>query len=286
MDATTFVWALVATAFAGSQLFVQKIIAQERRDSAFSGVMMYGVSGVIALAIFLYQGTVPEEWQVIAFVCLAAGAVHGVGNFVRLEALKYIDSVIYFPINKVLGPVLVVIGAVFLFGEALSTQQYIGIGLSLMVPLLLIGAGEHTRQNNLRGGLIYVVVSTALTSINVILTKEALLLTSDIMFIVVMSQIAGVVFSGILMLKQRRTIGHLGPRDVLLGFLLGVLGLASYYTLLVAFSTGLLSIVYVIHAHYILIPIVLSVWWYKEHINLRKAVAVVVSCLAITVLYE
>ena len=51
-----------------------------------------------------------------------------------------------------------------------------------------------------------------------------------------------------------------------------------------ALSTGLVSIVYIIQAHYILIPIVLSVWWYRDHINVRKFIAVVVSFFAITLL--
>jgi hypothetical protein len=40
----------------------------------------------------------------------------------------------------------------------------------------------------------------------------------------------------------------------------------------------------VIHAHYILVPIILSIWWYGEHINTRKVAAVVLSFLAISLL--
>ena len=59
----------------------------------------------------------------------------------------------------------------------------------------------------------------------------------------------------------------------------------AFYLLLLAFHLGQISLVYTIHAHYILIPIFLSVWWYGEHMNLRKFAAVVLSCVTLTLLY-
>ena len=100
---------------------------------------------------------------------------------------------------------------------------------------------------------------------------------------------AGTVASAAILLKQHGAgwsmITHASRRDVYLGLFSAFFGLLSAYSLFKAMSTGLVSLVYVIQAHYILIPIVLSVWWYKDHINLRKLAAVMVSFLAITLLY-
>ncbi len=285
MDSVTFAWTLAATLLAGVQLFVQRIVAHEKRDAAFSGFMMYSVSGVAAFAIVIWTGNIPENWLPLALLALAAGTVHSIGNYIRIEGLKHIHSVIFFPINKVLGPVAVIGGGIMWFGDSLSAHQYIGIILSLSVPLLLVSSVEHTRQNNLRRGLVFVVISTLLTSISMLVTKEALVLAPAVLYILAMSQVTAVIASGAIMAK-RRTLSHITRRDIWLGFLLGVLGLGSYFTLLTALTTGLISIVYTIHAHYILIPIVLSVWWYKEHINARKLAAIVVSSLAIVLLYS
>lgn len=286
MDTATFLWTLAATLLAGIQLFFQKVVAQEKRDSAFNGLMMYGISGVAA-AVLLFMGhVVPVEWKLIALFGLFSGAIHSLGNFIRIEGLKYIDSVVYFPINKVLGPVLVVLGGVLIFSESITFKQYIGICFSLTVPLLLISSVEHMRQNNLRRGIWFVVLSTVCTSISILLTKEVIGLDADVLFILATAQIAGVLSSGALLVRKKRSLSHLDRRDVLLGAIAGILGFCSYYALLKALSTGLISIVYVIQAHYILIPIVLSVWWYKEHINMRKIIAVAVSFLAIGLLYK
>ena len=288
MDQVTLLWTLAATLLGGLQLFFQKVVAEEKRNSAFNGFMMYGISAVAAFSILLLQGELPEGWLMASLFGLAGGIFHASGNFIRIEALKYIDSVIYFPLNKMLGPLLVVIGGVFLFGESLKAIQYVGIALSLSVPLILITSAEHHRQNNLRQGLIFVVVSTVLTAISALLMKQGTVFDPSVLLLLVYAQVAGAVSSAIIFFRQtgssRLRVASLEKRDLQLGIIAGAIALFSAYTMLKALSLGLASLVYVIHAHYILIPIVLSVWWYGDHINVRKFAAVVVSFLAIALL--
>lgn len=289
MEHIAFWWALAATFFAGVQIFSQKVVAQEGRDSAFNGVLGYGLSGILATGVLFLGFGIPEKWQAIAFLALVAGLIHGVGSYIRVESLKYIDTVIYFPINKVLGPIIVVAGGVWWFGDALSVQQYVGIALSLSVPLLLISSAEKHRQSNLRLGLLLLVISTVLTAFSSgLISKEATLVDTTVIFFMTLSQAAGAVSSLAIYLKQKgirgvRFSSH-DKRDFYLGGLNGVLQFLSFFSFLKAISLGLISIVYVIHAHYILIPIILSVWWYGDHINPRKFAAIVVSCFAITLL--
>lgn len=288
MDSATFLWTLAATFVAGIQVFLSKVIAHERRDAAFNGLMMYGVSGLIAFAILFFHPW-PHVWLLAGLFALADGALHAIGNYIRIKSLHHIDSVIYFPINKVLGPLLVVIAGVAWFGDSLSLTQYIGIFFSLMVPILLLSAVEHHRQNNLPAGLTMLVQSTVLTSVSILLGKQALLYTSDVLFVVGIAQIAGTAISGSILLSQRgirAIVSHVDKRDVFLGLVSGAIGFVAVFTLFKALSTGLVSLVYVIQAHYILIPIILSVWWYKEHINVRKVIAILVSSIAIILLYK
>ncbi len=288
MDQVTFAWTITTTIFAGLQLFMQRVVAKEGRDSAFAGFLMYAIGLVLAAVLLIAAGELPDMWVYAALFGIASGAVHGFGNFLRLESLKDIDSVLYFPINKVLGPIVVVIGGVLWFSEALTMREYIGIAFSLSVPLLLISSSEHTRQNNLRRGLILMVISTFLTAVAMLLSKAGTNYDQAILLLLVSTQLAATVSSAIIFYHKRRPhpeyFTHLERRDFVLGGIIGILGFLSYFTFLKALSTGYVSLVYVIHAHYILIPIILSVWWYKEHINFRKLAAVVVSCLAIVLI--
>ncbi|MBI2612919.1 EamA family transporter [Candidatus Kaiserbacteria bacterium] len=289
MDQATLLWTLASTFFAGLALFVQKVVAEEGRSSAFNGLLMYGSSGVVAIFILFSIRELSSDWPLIAAFGLAAGGVHGLGNFIRIESLKYIDSVIFFPLNKMLGPLLVVIGGIFVFGDALSITQYVGVALSLTVPLLLLSSAEHSRQKDLSLGLKLLFASTTLTAISLLLSKQGLLY-GEVILMLCMSQIAGTVASAGILLRQHGAglamIAHADRRDILLGALSGLFGFTSAFSLFVALSTGLVSLVYVIQAHYILIPIVLSVWWYRDHINMRKLAAVAASFLAIGLLYQ
>ena len=289
MDQVTFLWTLAGTVFAGVALFMQKIVAEEKRSSAFYGLISYGVAGVIGSALLVFLPELPPHWRLLAVFGFAGGAAHGIANFARIESLKYIDSVLFFPLNKMLGPLLVVIGGVFIFGDSLKPIQYLGIGLSLTVPLLLVSSVEHQRQNNLSRGLKILTISTIFSAVAVLLAKQGLLYSSSVIIMLSTSQIAGMIASAAILWRQHGAgfamISHADKRDVQLGVWSGVISFVSSFCLFEAMTTGLVSLVYVIQAHYILIPIILSVWWYKDHINLRKFAAVVVSFLAIGLLY-
>jgi drug/metabolite transporter (DMT)-like permease len=287
MDQATFLWALAATLLAGIQVFSQKVVAHEGRDSALNGIFGYGISGIIAAAIFLVFYDLPEAWIPILAIASISGIVHAAGSYIRIESLKFIDAVIYFPVNKVLGPLLVVFIGVWWFGENLNLYQYIGIAFSLTVPLLLVSSSEHHRQQNLQLGLILLVASTILTALTSPVMKAAIDMDATLFFSMLVGQGAGT-FSSILLYayskREERKYFSLHARDIQLGLTNGVLQFFSFYAFLMALSLGFVSIVYVIHAHYILIPIILSVWWYKDHINMRKFVAIVVSSAAIALL--
>jgi drug/metabolite transporter (DMT)-like permease len=268
MTLETALWTFAATLFAGAHLFLQKITANEKRSSAFSGFLMYGISGSMALAIMFAISEIPERWLVVGVFAVVAGVTHGVGNFVRIESLKHIDSVIYFPINKVLGPLVVLIG--------------------VSVPLLLVSSVEKHRQRNLQLGLLFLVISTLLTAGSTLFTKHALSDTSAVLFVLSIGQMAGTLSSLVIFMKQHGLQFHktltIDFREVYLGVAGGVLAFFSSYSLLKALSLGLISVVYTIHAHYILVPIVLSIWWYGEHVNIRKVAAVALSFFAIILL--
>jgi|SRR3989344_5082700 len=288
MDQATLLWTLAGTLFAGLALFTQKIAAEEGRSSAFYGVLSYGTAGALGLALLVFLPDFPENWPTLALFGLASGGIHGLANFTRIESLKYIDSVIFFPLSKMFGPLLVVGGAVLLFAENLSPLQYIGIVLSITVPLLLLTSAEHHRQKNLPAGLKLLFISTLFSTAAVLIAKQGLLYSSSVVLILSTSQIAGTIASAAILMRQhgagRAMFSHANRRDVQLGAVSGVIAFISSYCLFEAISSGYVSLVYVIQAHYILIPIVLSVWWYRDHINMRKLAAVVISFFAIGLL--
>ncbi|MFZ2886300.1 MAG: DMT family transporter [Minisyncoccia bacterium] len=288
MDGVIFLWTLLSTLLAGCQMFAQRVSAAEGRNSALNGVIMYGFSGLAALILLVVFYEIPDELFWITVFGLAAGITHGIGNFIRIESLKYIDSVIFFPINKVLGPLIVIAGGLWWFGETLSLREIIGITLSLCVPLVLISSAEHHRQTNLHRGLIFLVISTVLTSIGALFTKEGVAYDETLLAIMVLGQFSGAATSLAIFFREKhvRAGKNFGITlsDLKLGLITSFFSFTGFYTFLKAASVGHIGLVYTIHAHYILVPIVLSIWWYREHIDKRKIAAVALSFLAIGLL--
>lgn len=280
-------WTLAATLIGGLASFVQKVIAHERRSSALNGMFMYAGPSIAALVALPFLG-VPISWQLVTLYSVLMGVIYAVGNYLRIEGLKHIDSVIFFPLNKVFGPPLVIAASIIFLGESLTWIQLIGVVLSITVPLLLISRSEKHRQNNLTLGLILLAISTVLIAASQVIAKVGLTLDQSIFFMMGISQIAGFIVSMGIHVYSHTEENHMASfakrRDWELGILSAVLSVFALYALFKAISIGQLSLVYTIHAHYILIPIILSVWWYGEHINFRKFAAVVVSFLAIALL--
>ncbi len=287
MSLEAALWTLAATFIGGFAAFVQKVIAREGRGSALNGMFMYAGAAIAALVALPFYG-IPVSWQTVTLYAVMSGVIYAVGNYLRIESLKHIDSVIYFPLNKVFGPLLVISASIVFLSESLTWLQGVGVVLSMTVPLLLISNGEKHRQNNLKLGLILLCASTAIIAVSTILMKPGVSLDTSIFFFMAVSQIAGLAASIGVHVRTHTDDTHFASlskrRDWELGAFTAILSGLSLYTLLKAMSLGQLSLVYTIHAHYILIPIILSVWWYGEHINVRKLLAVVVSFLAIGLL--
>ncbi len=289
MDSVTFFWTILATVFAGLHIFAGKIVAHKKLNAAWNNIITYSIAAPFFFLCFWASGaTIPALWQQIIVFALFAGITYGISAYTRIEALKYIDTVIFFPLSKIFAPLLTVLGGLFFFSESLTPMNAIGVVLSILVPVLLIQKAEDTRQKNLKRGIILMIVSTMMASSSVLIAKGALGISNgEIFFYMGAAQLAGLLTSVILLKNEER---HSRERyvhareDYVYGVISSLIGIASYVSLIMALSTGQISLVYTIQAHYIIIPIILSVWFYKEHMDLRKFVAVILSMAAIGLL--
>lgn len=289
MDSVTFFWTILATVFAGLHIFAGKIVAHKKLNAAWNNIITYSIAAPFFFFCFWVSGGVlPALWQQIVVFAIFAGISYGISAYTRIEALKYIDTVIFFPLSKIFAPLLAVIGGIVFFSESLTLTNTIGVLLSIFVPVLLIQKSEHARQTNLRYGIILMAVSTIMATATALLAKGALTVSGgEIFFYMGAAQLAGFFTSIALLKNEERTAKERyvhSREDYVYGIISSLIGMASYVSLMNAMSTGQVSLVYTIQAHYIVIPIILSVMFYKEHMDLRKFAAVVLSMVAIGLL--
>jgi uncharacterized membrane protein len=285
-----FIWSIVATIFAGLHVFIQKI--GSARDYNSNLLNTYGgfFSGCLGLvAAFFMGGYGSVSWAMFGFAAVA-GATYLVGSNLRMDAMRHIDTTILLPLHKFISPLFVLFFGVVIFNEVLTTSEWWGIIMGVLVPLLLISRFESSRQNNLKLGLTLLLMSAAITAGNAAINKYGVSIFESVLLFAAFSHFGSTALGFIthkLRRKRSQQISHhhFDKRLLLLAGGLGVIQFTSFNAFLYAFATGgPLAVVYTIHSLYIVIPIVLAILFYKEHWNLRKAVAIAVSVAAIVLM--
>lgn len=286
-------WAVVgATVFAGVGNFIIKIAAKRGYEGGLFSLYGGISSTLVAVPIAIWVSGV-ATFPMFAFaIGMTAGFLGGMNNVLKVIALRYIDAAIYFPLFKLISPALaIVFGAVF-FAENFSGREWFGLVLGLMVPLLLITPSERGRQVNLIGGLIIVLITALFAAGGAALAKYATVLWPDPWWVLVALGIGLIVGSLCAMLyteKQKlfaTTYWITIDRPFIVWAMVrGVLMSTAVWLVNYAYiHGGPLAIVHTIHSLYILIPVMLAVIVYNEHMNAQKAIAVVLSLVALELL--
>ena len=286
-----FVYAVASAITGRLYAFVQKVASAKDLNSTLIASYSAGIAGVFGLVTAVFTSGF-SDWNYLiiayAFIC---GALYVVGAITRLDALKYIDSTIFFPLYKLLGP-LVAIGFGFLFfQEYFSSIEWLGIFLSVTVPLLLVSKSEKGRQSNLTKGLWLLVLCSVFTAASTAVGKAGADLFVNLLMFVGWTNFFSFLFGmGLFGFTQRKKsikqpIAESANMQVFI--LVCISGIFQFLTTLfltLGYAHGTLGLVYTINSLYILIPIVLSILFYKEHWNARKAIAIILSILALTLL--
>ena len=286
-----FILAVTAAVTSGIEAFTHKVAAERKYDSALFSLYAAAISVLVLLVGVLMFSDFSDWFSLASILVVCAGGLYFLTFISKIAALKEIDSAVFFPIYKITGPLLTIVIGIILFGESFSWVEWIGLGLSMCVPLLLITKAENQRQNNLKKGLLFLLCATAAGSIAMTLHKSGVDLTLNLWLIMLLNQAS--VFAGsviflcawhkqsVLKVMQKNTNYSL----IKLSIILGLFGAGSTLATYNAFANGgPLGIVYTISSIYILIPIVLSIIIYKEHWNAQKVIAIVVSILALGLL--
>ena len=283
-----FVYSVLSALSGGLYIFTHKV-AVER---GYEGVLFNTASSVISAAVLItmtgfFAGYELLTWIALLFVVIN-GTTYMIGNVVRYETLKCIDTAIFYPLYKTFAPVLAIMVGVLFLSETFSASEWYGIALSLLVPLLLLSKKEDERQKNLKRGLILLLVASLLAAIAATALKLGTNVTdNEWMFASVTHVTLLFVGLGIMLRKQSvpeiiagSTILKNAQYQWLLNFS-GFMHAAAFIFFVLALNAGTLSLVYTIQSLYILIPIVLSIIFYNEHWNLRKVIAIVLSIVAL-----
>jgi len=285
-----FIYALASVAIVGINAFILKISAENNYSSAFVTTWSTAISCVLALAVSFLFFDFEGAWNLGIILGISTGIIFTIGTILRIDALKYIDTAIFYPLYKAIGPLLTLFAGIIFFSEQFNTLEWLGIVMGITVPLLLLHREEEVRQKNLKLGLLLMLGAGIFTAASAAIAKVGAETFSNVFLFIAVSHLFGAISSGGIYQWQKYTskstqTPYSGKHITILVILAGITQFLGFATMLLAFTAGgSLAIVYTIGSFYILIPIILSIWWYKEHFNLRKGAAIALSILALAFL--
>lgn len=277
-----FIYALLSAIFAGIAAFTNKMSAHFRHHPAQATVY-----SMLCAAFFsgIYAFTQPLDaqqlWLVIAL------AVFNIISYItyaltRIEALKVIDSTIYFPTQKVSTAILILPVGMLLFGDSFTFTQLIGVALGVTIPLLLINGKEAERQKNLKRGVILIAVGVIGSILVNMATKSITHLELNMPIYMFIVFTLGSVFA-LYIYKKTGEREHTKTHVEWIGILNGLFMFCNLVFYLKAL-TGNLTSVFIINSFSVMIVVMLSVIFFKEHLDLKKGLALAATVAATVLL--
>ncbi|MCA9459331.1 MAG: EamA family transporter [Nanoarchaeota archaeon] len=274
-----FLFALLSAIFAGLFNFMLKISAEKNHNSSL--VILYSyLSGLTISGIFLsFNLENLDSLLFIIFLAFINSLFYFFATLTRIESLKYIDTTIYFPLYKTFSPIFIALISYFIFTENLTRFEFIGIISGILVPLLLINQAENKKQKNMKKGLIYLLIGIIFVLITTSTGKIIMEKDLNLYIYIFFTPLFGLVFS-YFTYKKTYNENHSSHKLKRIGILNGFFYFIMFYTFTLSMK-GNLAIVYTINSFSLLIPILLSVFIYKEHFDKKKTLAIILTILSL-----
>ena len=158
---TWIFWALLSAVIGGFYSFSFKMIAQRNYDTHLATLYSYFIASVLiglgCLFFWNLDDSLPAFILVI-FLALLNIWFYTASIHSRVESMRSIDSVIFFPLYKTFWPIIVTAISILVFRETLSTSDILGIIVWITVPLLLLTKSENRIQKNLYRWVYYWII--------------------------------------------------------------------------------------------------------------------------------
>ena len=200
----------------------------------------------------------------------------------RVKSLQNIDTTIFFPLHKTFWPIFALIVGLLFFKEWLTIKELVWIVIWIIIPLLLLTKSENRIQKNLKLGVTFVFFTSILAWISWMFPKLAQLQSINIdVFTFFMFFFWTIVTAfSYYVIENKKNKVSLNKELLLFWWLLWILYFLAVYTFNVAMQWNY-AVVITINSFSILIPIILSVIFYKEEMTKKKAFVIFLSIVSV-----
>lgn len=197
----------------------------------------------------------------------------------RIESLKNISTTLYFPSYKIWSTLLAFLVWVIFFTDSIKTNEIFWVIFGLLVPIVLINKTEHLNHKNMKKGISMSMISIVFAVITISMSKIINYYDLSTYFYIFVWNATWAIISlaqyNLKHKKKKYYNNHL-KKICLFNWLL----LTIWSVFFVKALYWNLWVVYTINSFSMIIPIILSVIIYKDHLDLRKIIAIILTIIS------
>ncbi len=278
-------YAILSALTGGLYNFSYKVIAQRKYDTNLSATYSYVTATFLAGVYCFYKWSFNLSYDIFLttlFFSFINISFFYVSVISRVESMKNIDTVIFYPLYKTFGPLIVTAVSILYFWENLSFKEAIGIAIGIMIPLMLITKTENRIQKNLKLWILLVLLTAVVTSFSSAATKMIYVIDWSPEVFLFTSLFLGTIYSLIWYQFHGKRNHHKYKTEWILkfSFFAWIIHVFAFFTFIMAMS-GNMAIAFTINSFSILVPIILSIIFYGEHFNMKKWMVIALSIVSI-----
>ncbi len=278
------IYSLIASLSVGCVNFIIKILIEESKNKFYFFFFSF-LSLIIfsATAIVITNNDFTYTPDVVIFSFLFVLLYYTILN-IRFISLKNILLSTYFIYYRsTLSLVLIIVGHIVFF-ERFRVQDYIGLIIGFVIFYLFYEREETKKGSNFKKGMKYLFIGVILAIL--LHTVSKYMMSSDIhlfssLFFQGLFGILIMIFANITHLKNEIKNYPKKLRDILFFSVCGILNTIFLYFIFAAYEVGPIGIIYKVVAYSMFIPIVLSMLFYKEEINKKKFIGIILAIFSI-----
>jgi len=283
-----FIYTIIYTVIYGVINFMYKVAAVHKLPSYRIVNRSAATISVLSLIIILVTQSEFLNLKWILIFSAINSTFFGLGSIVKIQSLKKIPSSFAFPITK-MNSAFLIIYALIIFNENPTLQQWSGILISFAI-LAYISVNikqDKTAQIDKKqqlAGVLLALLAAFSTSISMLTGKFASTEVPKLNYIFTsytLVMIYTFIINKTIYRKAEKPAKQDRKKIILFGSIIGVLNFAGYYLVLTAFSTGPLSLIQGISSNSFIIPILLSIFIFKEKFTYKNAIVVALAILSI-----
>ncbi len=272
-------YAILSGLFAWFASFLTKISAEKNYNSFLYTWYSFLSAAFFAFIFYLFSWVYLDNFVFLLIIGLIMWIAYTMNIVSRVKSLKNISATLYFPIYKVISTIFVFIVWIYFYANVIKTNEIIWVVLWLFVPIILINEKENLKHKNMKKGLIMCTISIVFAVIVVTMSKIVNFYELNMFFYI----FTWMLLWGVLSLLQYNNKHKINNNSINKIKRISILNWFSIVVWTIFFVKALswnLWVVYTINSFSILIPIILSVIFYKDNLDIRKIIAIVLTILS------